>query len=120
MPDGSHKINITVTAANSTNQFILDFILVTSTGGGSNSGTEISSSASSSASSSTTMKSTPPIVAARSTPVGAIAGGVVGGIAGVAILAVTLWYYLRRRPRGSKIGYFGKPTPGDILAGECL
>lgn len=37
-----------------------------------------------------------------STPTAAIAGGVVGGLAGLAIVALALWFFLRRRRRQGK------------------
>jgi hypothetical protein len=114
LADSTHKIDITVTTANWTNQYILDFFLITPSAGGSHSGVETSRSVPTSTSSSSSL----PIVTTSSTPVGAIVGGVVGGIAGIAILAIGLWWFLRRRSRGGQAYYFDKPTPGDILAGE--
>ncbi|KAF1955919.1 hypothetical protein CC80DRAFT_82025 [Byssothecium circinans] len=38
------------------------------------------------------------------TPVGAIAGGVVGGIAVIAIVAILAWFFLRRRKQGEQPG----------------
>jgi len=39
-----------------------------------------------------------------STPVGAIAGGVVGGVAGVALIGATVWFALRRRKQRTLAG----------------
>ncbi|EAQ85859.1 hypothetical protein CHGG_07112 [Chaetomium globosum CBS 148.51] len=39
-----------------------------------------------------------------STPVGAIVGGVVGGIGGLALIAVAVWIFLRRRKQGTLVG----------------
>lgn len=114
LSDATHKIDITVTTANWTNQYILDFFLITPSTGGAHSGVGTSRSVPGSTSSSTSV----PIVTTHSTPVGAIVGGVVGGIAGIAILAIALWYFLRKRTSGGRAYYFDKPTSGDILAGE--
>ena len=105
-----HEINITVTMANETNPFIIDFfyVNVTSDAGGGSSGDTTRSVPSSTMTSSSV----------SSTPVGAIAGGIVGGIAGIAILAIAVWYFLRRRSRGGQADCFEKPTPGDIVSGE--
>ncbi|PIG83980.1 hypothetical protein AARAC_008637 [Aspergillus arachidicola] len=53
---------------------------------------------------------------------GAVAGGVVGGVAGVAIVAFLLWFYIRRRaaslrqgPRASSYSY-GSGTPKAVVA----
>jgi len=114
LSDGSHKIDITVKTANDTNQFLLDFFLVTPSANGGSSGVETSRTPPTSTSTSSGL----PIVTSHATPVGAIVGGVVGGIAGIAILSILAWYFLRRRSRGGQAYYFDKPTPGDILAGE--
>ena len=52
--------------------------------------------------------------------VGAIVGGVVGGTAAIAILAIAAWYFLHRRSRGGQAYYFDKPSPEDMLAAEGL
>jgi hypothetical protein len=41
-------------------------------------------------------------------PVGAIAGGVIGGVAGIAILAAVAWLLIRRRRNGDP-----SPVPGN-------
>ncbi|KAJ7842800.1 hypothetical protein B0H14DRAFT_1022154 [Mycena olivaceomarginata] len=56
-------------------------------------------SSASSPSSTPTKTSTPPVVATKHTPVGAIAGGVVGGLALLALLAGLLFFLRRRRQR---------------------
>jgi hypothetical protein len=99
--DGAHRIDITVTNAGNSNLFILDYFLISSAAGGSTSGVETSRSIPSSTSTSSSL----PIATTRATPVGAIAGGVVGGISGIAILVITLWYFLKKRP-----GRRGIPT----------
>lgn len=62
-----------------------------------------------------------------STPVGAIAGGVVGGVAGIALVGGLVFFYLRKRrgsrdqystagtteAPGSSIGPDRKPSPGQ-------
>ena len=88
--DDTHDIGIMVTTANETNLFILDYFLVTSG----------------------TSSSIPSI------PVGAIVGGIAGVIIGIAILAVAVWYFCRRRSRGGRAYYFEMRTPGDMLTGE--
>lgn len=107
------------------NGFTVDYFLITPSAGGTDSGVETSrDTPSSTPTQSTLTQSTPtqstlPIVATRSTPVGAIVGGVVGSIAGIAILAVALWYLLRKS-RGGRAYYSEKPTLGGILADERL
>ena len=114
---GFHEIDIVVTVANETNQFVLDYFLITPSTGGYHSEVETSPSAPSS----TPMPSGLQIVAIQSTPVRTIVGGVVGGIAGILITVFALlWYFLRKRPRGGQAYYFEKPTPADILASEGL
>lgn len=39
------------------------------------------------------------------TPVSAIAGGVVGGVAGVSLIGVLVWWLLRRKRRAATTGY---------------
>ncbi|CAL1703259.1 unnamed protein product [Somion occarium] len=52
-----------------------------------------------------------------STPVGAIVGGVIGGVALLVITAITLWYFCFRRGRGQP--YFYKSAEaGDLLGQE--
>src|SRR5258708_5396545 len=87
LQDGTHTINITVTGANNTNPYILDYITITPTPGGSSSGVMTTTMAPSST-------SIAPIVTTQSIPVGAIVGGVVGGIAGIAILVIAVYYFL--------------------------
>ncbi|KAE8340774.1 hypothetical protein BDV24DRAFT_163993 [Aspergillus arachidicola] len=52
---------------------------------------------------------------------GAVAGGVVGGVAGVAIVAFLLWFYIRRRAaslrQGPRASYsYGSGTPEAVVA----
>lgn len=101
MTDGNHKIGVVVTSANETNQFIVDYFSILPGPGGSNT--------SNSAPASTVTSSGPPTAATHSTPVGAIAGGVVGG---VALLAVVLCYF-QKRFRTHK-----KPDPGGKLSAD--
>jgi Na+/H+-translocating membrane pyrophosphatase len=110
---GTHRLDITVTTANATNQFILDYFLVNLAPGGPSSIVSTSSNVPSS----TSTSSSPPVAATRATPVGAIVGGVVGGIA---ILAIALWYLLRRRSGRSRAHYSERPRRTDIFAGEGL
>ena len=111
-----------MTVTNETNQFIVDYFLVSPIAGGSNSGVETSRSMPSSTTvpSSTSTSSSLPIVVAHAAPVGAIVGGVIGGVAGIAILVIVLWSFLRKRSGGGQAYYFEKPTPADILASEGL
>ena len=113
LADATHTIDIAVTTANQTNQFILDYFLVTPIAGGSSSGVGTSRGVPSP----TVTSSSLPIVTTKSTPVGAIVGGVVGGIAGIAILVGIVLYFLKKKSSG-KAYYFEKPKPGDMLAGE--
>ena len=117
LADGTHEIDITVTTANVTNPYIIDFFLVTPNANGAGPSGVVTSRNVPTPGSPTSSPSTVPIVTSQATPVGPIVGGVVGGIAGIALLIFGLWYFLRRRS-GGQAYYFEKPTPGDILAGE--
>jgi hypothetical protein len=110
LANGTHTINVTVTAANDTSLYIIDYFLVIPSGGDT-SGVETTRAAPSSTSS-------VPVVTTQSTPVGAIVGGIVGGIAGIAIVAIAVYYFLFRRSRGGRAYYFEKPGAGDVLSGE--
>ena len=116
LADGTHKIDITVSVANETNPFIIDYFLITPSTSGSVSGVETSRSMPTSTSTSSSV----PIVTTHDTPVGTIVGGVVGGVAGIALLVVALLYFLKKRSRGGQAYYFEKPSPADILATEGL
>ena len=106
LPDGTHTIKIMVTAANSTNPFTLDYItIVPILGTYSYNPSATPSSAS--------------ITPTAITPVGAIVGGVVGGIAGIAILAIAVYYFLRGRIRGRQDDYLEKPDVDGAFPGEC-
>lgn len=120
LADGVHKIDVKVSTANWTNQFILDCFLITPSADadGDYDGDGVSTSRSIPAP--TSSSSSLPIVTSQSTPVGPIVGGVVGGIAGIAILALALWYFLRKRSSGGRAYYFDKPTAGDMLSGEGM
>jgi hypothetical protein len=86
-----------------TNEFIIDYFLVLPPAGGSISGVETSRTIPSSALASSSLPiattSNFPTATISITPVGPIVGGVVGGVAGVAILAIALWYFLRMEDR---------------------
>lgn len=107
----NHTIVVKVTAANETNQFIVDFVSVSSPADGSTPANGTSGPSSTATSSGT------PAVAKHATPVGAIAGGVVGGIVAVAILVIVVWYFLKKRSRG-RAYYYQNSSPADILADE--
>ena len=92
LADGAHEIDITVTTANETDQFIIDFFLVSPIAGGSGS----------------------------ATPVGAIAGGVVGGVFGIGILGIALWYFMGTRTGCNLAHYFKEPNLSDIPVSEGL
>lgn len=52
--------------------------------------------------------------AGPSTPVGAIAGGVVGGVAGIALVAGIIWYALKRRKQAAaEAGQPSQQEPTD-------
>ncbi|CAG9950157.1 unnamed protein product [Clonostachys rosea f. rosea IK726] len=51
----------------------------------------------------------------NSTPVGAIAGGVVGGLAGLALIATAVWFFLRRRNQA--IGAHSQEGPKELWGG---
>lgn len=116
LADGTHEVDITVSVANGTNPFIIDYFLITPSAGSSVSGVETSRSMPTA----TSTSSSAPIVTTHDTPVGTIIGGVVGGVAGIAILVLALLYFLKKRSRGGQAYYFDKPSPADILATEGL
>lgn len=84
-----------------------------------NNGSEFSNTASSSSasSSSPTGGSSPsatsaaPSGSSKKTDVGAIVGGVVGGVGGVAIVAFLLWFWMSRRQRGPTPAQYRAPSP---------
>ena len=94
MAEGTHEIDITVTAANETNQFAFDYFYFYAH----------------SSSPPTVTSSSLPIVTTKSSPVGAIVGGVVGG---VVILVIALWYLWKKRSRVR-----GEPHSGGTLLDE--
>lgn len=108
--NGTHTINVTVTVTNDTNPYAIDCFLVVPTPGGDSGGIETIRAAPSSTSSVAT--------ATQSTPIGAIVGGVVGGIAVIVVLAIAAFYFLNRRSRGGQAYYFEKPGAADMLEGE--
>jgi len=116
LADGTHRIDITVSVANGSNPFIIDYFLTTPSTGSSVSGVSTSRSIPTSTSTSSSV----PIVTTHDTPVGTIVGGVVGGVAGIAILVLAVLYFLKKRSRGGQAYYFDKPSPADILATEGL
>jgi hypothetical protein len=119
--DGTHTVDVTVTAANDTNQWGIDYFLVVPIAGGPSSvvgaSNSVPPSTSGSAPSSTSTSSGLPTATTRATPVGAIVGGVVGGIA---ILAIALWYFLGKRSGGFWTYPFEKPSQANVLASEGL
>jgi predicted PurR-regulated permease PerM len=112
LANGTHTINVTVTTANDTNLFIIDYWLVAPLAGDT-SGVATTRAAPSSSSS-------VPITTTNAVPVGAIVGGVVGGIAGIVVLVILVYYFLFRRSRGGQAYYFEKPGASDVLAAEGL
>jgi len=114
LADGTHKVDIFVTVAEETNQFVLDYFLITP-----NAGCHPGVGTSPSAPTSTPTSAGIPFATTQPTPVGTIVGAVVGGIAGIIILALALlWYFLGKRSSGGQAYYFEKATPADILADE--
>lgn len=111
LADANHTIEITVTTANDTNLFIIDYFLITPSANGGDSGVATTRPAPGASSS-------VPITTTQATPVGPIVGGVVGGIAGIAILCIVAFYFLRRRNGGGRAYYFEKPGAADVLAAE--
>jgi hypothetical protein len=101
-----------VTTANNTNLFIVDFFLITPSSGGSSGvqTTRVAPSATSSI----------PVTVTHAVPVGAIVGGIVGGIALIAVLSILAYYFLRRRSGGGRAYYFGDTGAADVLSGEGL
>ncbi|KAF8491360.1 hypothetical protein F5888DRAFT_1060208 [Russula emetica] len=67
----------------------------------------IASSPTTTSSTSSTISPTTPILVGHSSNSGAIAGGVVGGIAAISITVATVSLYLRRRPRAPSAAFDG-------------
>lgn len=47
-----------------------------------------------------------------SSPTAAIAGGVVGGLVGIAVVALGLWFWRRKRRNGAHVGTHVAASPG--------
>ncbi|KAJ7792757.1 hypothetical protein B0H14DRAFT_2394110 [Mycena olivaceomarginata] len=95
IPSGPHNIVITYGGDSEHTPLVVGWFLVTST-------TSLASNSSSSPSSSfpsPSSSSNTPVPASKITPVGAIAGGVIGGLALLAMLATFGFCYRRRRRR---------------------
>lgn len=105
LPDRTHTIDITVTVANDITLFALDQITIVPTGAYNITMTPSTSSTSK-----------------QPTTVGAIVGGVVGGIAIIGIIAilVILVYYILNRTPVRQDNEAEKPRVSEILATECL
>jgi hypothetical protein len=101
LQDGPHTFKLTVTGADASNLFIFDFY-------------SFSFIAGSNSSSSPTP--TPPT---HPDHIGAIVGGVVGGLVVIASLSVLLYCFLRKRSRGKQAYYFEKPNQVDMAIDEC-
>ena len=106
MTDGDHNIDVVVTSASETNQFIVDYFSILPGAGGSNT--------SNNSPSSTETSSGSPTAATHSTPVGPIAGAVIGA---VVLLVIALWYLRKRRSHT-----YNKPGLGGTLPdeGSCI
>jgi len=108
LPDTTHTISVTVATAGDTNPYTLDYIAITPSSGGFSSRVVTVTMAPSST-------STTPVVTTRSTPIGAIVGGVVVGIA---ILVIAVHFFLSRRTRGRQDDHSEKPGVADVLSSE--
>ncbi|KAK4239500.1 hypothetical protein C8A03DRAFT_14122 [Achaetomium macrosporum] len=60
-----------------------------------------------------TPEATTPAPNSSNTPVGAIAGGVVGGVAGLALIAAVAWFLLRRRRNRQNVMPHSAELPGE-------
>lgn len=113
LADGTHVIDVNVTVANSTNPYIIDYFLVLPPLG-SASGDETTRMAPSF----TSVADTPTTHVIHHIPIGPIVGGIVGGVAVIAILSILAFCFLSRRSRGGQAYYFEKPGSADALAIE--
>ena len=106
--DDSHTIDITVTTTNPENPFLVDYFTVTTAAGGGGSGVNTTSSVPSPTRTSSSGS------AVRTDSTWKIAGGVVGGIVGLIILGIAVWYFRRRRSRGGQAhDHSEASTPDD-------
>lgn len=113
LADGTHVIDVNVTVANSAIPYIIDYFLVLPPPG-SASGDETTRVDPSF----TSIANTPTNHVIHHIPIGPIVGGVVGGVAIIAILSVLAFYFLSRRSRRGQAYYFEKPGSADALAIE--
>ena len=97
MTDGNHTIDFVVISADEANRFTLDYIYIVPDINELNpsSSAPSNSAPSNTAPSSTITSSGPPIAVGHSTPIGAIVGGVVGGVAILVIALCFLMWKLR-------------------------
>ncbi|KAF9781708.1 hypothetical protein BJ322DRAFT_1111639 [Thelephora terrestris] len=93
LKNGTHTINVTVTGADPTNPYVIDYFIVLPA-------------------------TVEPTAIRQSPPVIAVVGVVVAGIAGIAILTFAAYYFLTRRSRGNRTHYCKKPGAGNARAGE--
>lgn len=117
LADGTHTIDVNVTVANSTNPYIIDYFLVLPPSGDA-SGDETTRTAPSVTSVIVTTTSSTESNGAHHIPIGPVVGGIVGGVAVIAILSILAFYFLSRRSRGRQAYYFEKPSSADPLAVE--
>lgn len=113
LPEGTHTIDIIVTTANDTNLYILDYIAIIPSAGGYSSTVETSTMGPSST-------STTPTKITQATLADAIVASVIGSINSIAIVAIPVYYFLRRRAHDRLVDHFQKPSVSRVFVDERL
>ncbi|KAI0332931.1 hypothetical protein GY45DRAFT_1368712 [Cubamyces sp. BRFM 1775] len=110
LPYGQHSLIINVTRASQNAPFLLDYIQYNITDPNA---APASSTSSSSSAGATTTNASPASHSSSSTPVGAIVGGVIAGVAVIAaaIIAFMCYRMRRRRPTGAPLSPLDPATP---------
>ena len=104
---GTHTVNLTVTTASPSNPFIIDWYSFSFPADEPTSGVHTPTSTSTSA------------TVTHPTRVSTIVGSVVGGLTGLAVLTIALYYFLKKRSRGEQAYDLEKPNLVDGMVSEC-
>lgn len=109
-----HTLVINVTRASDAAPFLLDYIGYIPLSNTTNSTSATSSSLPSSSAASTSTPSTSSVSSKLTTPVGAIVGGTIGGVALIVITILGI-LLLRSRRRGGRAYFYGAERTSDML-----